>query len=305
MRKTLTIVAIAGLCLTGCAAPARDQEGARGSQVAFVSDREGNFDIFLLDVDSNSVVNLTAHPGMDYGFSWSPDGGALAFASDRDGNQEVYVMDVGDGTLSRLTHHEARDGSPSWSPDGTQIAFVSRRDAQSGEIYVMSAEGSDVRRITENERYEEVPAWAPDGESLVFGAVASAGRGQEPTLQVFRIDVATGQESQITFLAGHNSAPRWAPDGSAIFFYGQVGEGFDGADIMVMDPDGSGLRNLTNDGEPDWQPDPSPDGRRLVFARGPGDPLDLWTMRSDGRDRRPLVTHAGRDEKPAWRPISP
>lgn len=302
MHMRRTVLAAACACLTACGQSAPKAESARGPQVAFVSDREGSFDIFLLDLASDSVVNLTAHPGMDYGFSWSPDGEALAFASDRDGNQEIYVLTMGDGALTRLTQNEARDGSPSWSPDGTRIAFVSRRDSESGEIYVMNADGSEVRRVTQNERYEEVPSWSPDGETLVFGALAPAGEGQEPTLQVFRIDVAGGSEAQLTFLAGHNSAPRWAPDGSTVFFYGQVGEGFEGADIMAVAPDGSGLRNLTNDGEPDWQPDPSPDGEQIVFARGPGDPLDLWTMAKDGTQRRPLMTHPGRDEQPRWRP---
>lgn len=305
MWRPPSVIAILGLGLASCGSPETDPGAVRGPQVAFLSDREGNYDVFLLDVDADSVVNLTAHPAMDYGFSWSPDGERLAFASDREGNEEIYVLTLRSGTISRLTHDEARDGSPSWSPDGTRIAFMSRRDTPSGEIYVMDADGADVRRLTENTRYEEVPSWSPDGRSIVFGALAPAAESADATLQVFKIDVASGQEFQLSSLPGHNSAPRWTPDGSAIVFYGQVGEGFLGADIMQMAADGSALRNLTNDAEPDWQPDVSPDGQRIVFARGPGDPLDLWTMRADGSDRVPLLTHPGRDEQPKWRPNTP
>ncbi|MBT8335907.1 MAG: PD40 domain-containing protein [Gemmatimonadetes bacterium] len=301
MWKSVGVLAAIVSLLMGCA-PAESDERPESDQIAFVSDRDGNSDIFLFDLGRDSVVNLTAHPAMDYGFSWSPDGEALAFASDRDGNQEIYLLDIASGVVSRLTEHEARDGSPSWSPDGQQIAFVSRRHSDSGEIYVMNVDGGEVRRITDNDRYEEVPSWSPDGASLAFGALASAADAVDPTLQIFRVQLATRVESQLTFLAGHNSAPRWAPDGSAIFFYGQVGEAFEGADIMVMAPDGTALRNLTNDGEPDWQPDPSPDGSRIVFARGPGEPLDLWVMRTDGTERRALFTNPGRDEQPKWRP---
>ncbi|MEK9500271.1 translocation protein TolB [Gaopeijia maritima] len=271
-------------------------------QVAFVSDREGNFDIFLLDRASDSVTNLTDHPAMDYGFSWSPDGASMAFASDRDGNREIYRLDLATGAIARLTDHEARDGAPGWSPDGGRIAFISQRDSDSGEIYVMDADGTNLQRLTDNARYEEVPSWSPDGSTLAFGALASAREGADETLQIFTIDVATGVESQITFLDGHNSAPRWAPDGGRIYFYGQVGEDFAGADILSIAPDGSGLTNLTNDADPDWQPDPGPDGDYLVYARGPGDPLDLWIMRSDGSDPQPLLTYPGRDEQPQWRP---
>ncbi|NNM34884.1 MAG: translocation protein TolB [Gemmatimonadetes bacterium] len=302
MRTHSVLLAVLGALGVGCGSPPPDEVEPPRRQIAFVSDRDGNFDVFLLDLNTDSVVNLTDHPGMDFGYSWSPDGARLAFASDRDGNQEIYVMDVPDGEASRLTQHDARDGAPSWSPDGTRIAFVSRRDSDSGEIYVMGVDGSGLRRVTENQRYEEVPTWSPDGESLVFGALAPASDGEDPTLQISRLDLSTGLETQLTRLPGHNSAPRWAPDGSAIAFYGQVGEGFEGADIMTIAPDGTGLANLTADPEPDWQPDWSADGSLIAYARGPGDPLDLWVMNAGGSERRPLMVHPGRDEQPSWRP---
>lgn len=302
MHRHIYSWALWAVILVGCGSPRSEVTEPLREQVAFVSDREGNFDVFLLDLNTDSVVNLTAHPGMDFGFSWSPDGDRIAFASDRDGNRDIYVLDVPDGEPSRLTDHDARDGSPSWSPDGTRIAFVSSRDSDAGEIYIMGVDGTGLRRVTDNDRYEEVPSWSPDGESLAFGALAPPGDGEDPTLQIFRVDLNSGNETQLTRLPGHNSAPRWSPDGSAIAFYGQVGEGFDGADIMTVEADGSGLTNLTGDAEPDWQPDWSTDGSLIVFARGPGDPLDLWIMNSDGSDRRPLVVHPGRDEQPSWRP---
>lgn len=288
--------------LIGCGGPEAAVEPTRGPQIAFVSNSGGDYDLYLLDVDRDSVVNLTNHPGTDYGFSWSPSGDAIAFASDRDGNEEIYVLQLESEALTRITDHEARDGSPSWSPDGQQIAFVSRRDAGSAELYVMNADGSNVRRLTENERYEEVPSWSPEGDALVFGAIADGVEGESGTLQIFRIELASGEESQLTALPGHNSAPRWTPDGSSIVFYGQVGEGFAGADIMSIDPNGKGLRNLTSDLEPDWQPDVDPSGDLVVLARGPGEPLDLWTIRVDGSDLRPLLVRPGRDEQPKWRP---
>jgi TolB protein len=298
---------LTGVLLTGCGSDAGSGQasGEHPEEIAFVSDRDGNLDVFLLDVATAQVRNLTAHDGLDFGFSWSPDGTRLAFMSNRDGNDEIYVTDVDGEGLTRLTENAVRDVAPSWSPDGTRIAFVSRRDSESGEIYVMGADGSNVQRLTRNDRYEEVPSWSPDGTRIAFGALAAAEPDADPTLQVFVLDLATGVERQITFLGGHNSAPRWSPDGGRIAFYGQVGEGFTRADIMTVAPDGTDLRNLTNDDEPDWQPDWSDDGTRIVFARGPGDPLDLWVMNADGTERRQVTTTVGREEQPEWRPRAP
>lgn len=157
--------------------------GEAGEQaIAFLSDRTGDYEIFVTVPGTDSVVNLTRDPGMDYGLSWSPDGQRIAFGSNRDGNRDIHVMDADGANVQNLTAHPAADASPAWSPDGARIAFVSNRDAQSREIYVMDADGSNVVRVTNNERYEEVPAWSPDGRRIAFV------RGTWPEAAVFLAD---------------------------------------------------------------------------------------------------------------------
>ncbi|NND71544.1 MAG: translocation protein TolB, partial [Rhodothermales bacterium] len=301
----LTSFAISILFAIGCGSPesASPDNEMQQDMIAFTSSRTGNYDVFITSVDSDSVINLTDHPATDFGVSWSPAGDQLLFGTDRDGNREIYAMNDNGSDLRNLTNHPGVDTSPAWSPDGSRIAFVSDRDSNSREIYVMNSDGTNIERLTTNERYDESPSWSPDGNQLAFGAVAPSGSDEE-TLQIFVLDLTTGEETQLTQLAGHNSAPRWSPDGSRIAFYGQVGEGFSGADIFTMNPDGTGMINLTNDAEPDWQPDWSNDGEWIVFSRGPGDPLDIWIMRNDGTERRTVVLAEGRDEQPAWRPAS-
>lgn len=307
-RQNAFVFSIAVL-LSGCADPstpsidaAETAKEQQARQFAFVSTRSGNHDVYLMSVDGDSAKNLTNHPATDFGISWSPDGEQLLFGTDRDGNREIYLMDADGGNAKNLTNHPGIDAAPAWSPDGSRIAFISDRDGSSREIYVMNADGSNVERLTDNERYDEAPAWSADGTQLAFGAVAESADPGEESLQVFVIDIHTREETQLTRMSGHNSAPRWSPDGSRIAFYGQVGEGFAGADIFTMDGDGTNLVNLTNDGDPDWQPDWSDDGEWIIFSRGPGDPLNIWMMRSDGTERSLLVGAEGRDEQPEWRP---
>jgi TolB protein len=84
------------------------------TRIAFQSNRDGNSEIYVMNVDGTAVTRLTNHYADDADPAWSPDGTRIVFMSDRDGNEEIYVMNA-DGTgLTRLTNHPADDGHPDW-----------------------------------------------------------------------------------------------------------------------------------------------------------------------------------------------
>src|SRR5882724_8276583 len=90
-------------------------------KIAFASDRDRNFEIYVMDADGGGQTRLTEDAGEDVSPAWAPDGKRLAFVSTRDGNAEIYVMNA-DGTgQTRLTNNTAADLSPVWSPNGLQI----------------------------------------------------------------------------------------------------------------------------------------------------------------------------------------
>ncbi|MCK4392154.1 PD40 domain-containing protein [Candidatus Bipolaricaulota bacterium] len=104
-----------------------------GTKIAFVSYRDGDYEIYVMNADGTKQRNLTNHRASDYepnrnwGPMWSPDGTKIAFVSNRDGNWEIYVMNADGSDVRRITDHPASDGDPYWSPDGKLIAFVSER----------------------------------------------------------------------------------------------------------------------------------------------------------------------------------
>ena len=110
-----------------------------GTQIAFESNRDGDYEIYVMAADGSQPTRLTRNSARDRSPAWSPDGTQIAFESDRDGNGEIYVMAADGSQPTRLTRNSASDGLPAWSPDGTQIAFHSYRDGNQ-EIYVMAAE---------------------------------------------------------------------------------------------------------------------------------------------------------------------
>ena len=131
-----------------------------GGRIAFVSARDGNWEIYVMNSDGTSQTRLTDNPAKELHARWSPDGRTIAFTSDRDGNYEIYVMNS-DGTGKiRLTDNPHEDTHPSWSPDGKRIAFASSRDGNF-EIYVMNADGTGQTRLTDNEVLDFYPSWSP------------------------------------------------------------------------------------------------------------------------------------------------
>ncbi len=83
---------------------------------ALHSDRDGNFEIYVMNADGTAQTNLTNNPADDAFPAWSPDGTKIAFDTNRDGNFEIYVMNADGTNPTRLTDNPARDESPSWSP---------------------------------------------------------------------------------------------------------------------------------------------------------------------------------------------
>ena len=126
--------------------------------LAFASDVNGDWDIYLTDTAGALPVNLTNHPAADYYPSWAPDGRRLAFFSRRDGNHEIYVMDADGTNQKRVTHHPATDKAPAWAPDGERLAFTSNRKGHF-DIYLLFLKSGEVVSLTENAFEDEVPTW--------------------------------------------------------------------------------------------------------------------------------------------------
>jgi Tol biopolymer transport system component len=80
-----------------------------GSRIVFTSNRDGNYEIYVMDADGSNQQRLTDNPARDSHPSWSPDGSRIAFHSNRDGNMEIYMMDADGSNQQRLTYNYVHD----------------------------------------------------------------------------------------------------------------------------------------------------------------------------------------------------
>src|SRR5262245_42932942 len=113
--------------------------------LAFDTNRDGDLEIYLLDVDHDIALNLTRNRADDTMPVWSPDGSQILFVSTRSRFRNLYVMDADGRNVRRLTNDQYwYNDMPAWSPDGTQIAYQTEVGGD-WDIFVMDADGENVR----------------------------------------------------------------------------------------------------------------------------------------------------------------
>jgi len=117
-----------------------------GSKIAFASNKNGNWDIFVVNADGTNLTQLTDSPANEVDPTWSPDGSMIAFISDNEGEGDIYVMKADGSDVVNLTNSPSPERDPCWTTEGS-ILFTSLRNA-GWEIYQMRSGGGGVRRLT-------------------------------------------------------------------------------------------------------------------------------------------------------------
>ena len=277
-------------------------------RIAFHSNRDGNWNIYLMNPDGSGQTRLTDNPAADSWPSWSPDGRRITFISSRDDPDpnddnsiwEIYVMNEDGSDQTRLTNNSAWHSLPRWSPDGRRIAFQSHRDGN-WEIFLMNAGGSGQIRLTDNSAGDAEPSWSPDGRRIAF----QSNRDENAEIYVMNAD-GSGQ-TRLTENAVSDRSPSWSPDGQRIAFYSYRDENWE---IYVMNADGSGQTRLTDNPARDIRPSWSPDGRHIAFSSDRDDPdpddidriMSIYVMNVDGSDETRLTDNSATDHASDWSP---
>jgi TolB protein len=133
-----------------------------GSLIAFVSDRTGTPQVYVMSQGGRQVTQLTHDTnGVTEGPDWRPDGSRIVFAAGPPGAEDIFLMDPDGSNVTQLTTGPASDFAPAWSPNGRQIAFLSTRVPGSRNVFVMNANGNNQHSITSPGSMDFGPAWLP------------------------------------------------------------------------------------------------------------------------------------------------
>jgi len=182
-----------------------------GKQLAFASNRNGYWDLYLLELTSSEITRLTDSLEYDGSPSWSPDGVWLAYESYVNDNLEILIRPVsGDQAPMQLTNDPRADYSPAWAPDpGRKIVFVSTRTGEP-DIWIVDLDQPDeLQNASHNEQaWESHPTWSPDGGSLAWASVENG---------FHKIMLWDSSQPDVPPRSpGSGDWPAWSPNGEAL-----------------------------------------------------------------------------------------
>lgn len=294
---------VGGACLSGCGGgggtgptpPPAIQE-----QVVFTSDRDGNSEIYIMNIDGTNQRRLTNDPAFDSSPTLNAKTKRVAFESDRSEiNGEIYIVGTDGQGLRKLIGRNFLDGEPAFSRDGSKIVFT----RSGGELYVINADGSNLTSIKPGQVGLRTigpligdPTFHPNGRTIAF--VDSPADASGGTIYAVNID-STGVKQLSPDDASDNS-PSFSPDGSKIVFSRVLFEnGVQNSEIFVMNVDGTNPVRLTRSVGRDDSPTFSPDGSKIVFSSRRDGNSEIYIMNANGTNSTRLTNNAAEDSLPS------
>jgi Tol biopolymer transport system component len=281
-------------------------------EIAFLSNRDGAYMIYTIDITDTdrdldisplnqdygiSALTFDATPFVGHvndfvaGFSYAPDGRRITFGSDASGGREIYTMNSDGTDIQRLTFNKIVDSNPAWSPSGRIILFK-----RSGPQWItMQPDGSAEQQMFGIPIVGNFPSWSLNGKMIaVTAAIGSSSYNQ------IYIAEADGANSRRITTDTNDFHATWSPEGDRIVFASNR----DGNDeIYIMDTAGNIIQRLTDNPASDIMPSWSPDGNQILFTSDRGGNRDIYVMNIDGSDVRQITYNEADDLYPVWKPI--
>ena len=264
-----------------------------GDLIAFQSDKNGNFDIWVINWKTGELTQMTDSLADETVPSWSPTGKQIAYQSFLDTNWEIYTVKLTNKKQQKITSNRCADWAPNWSPDGADFVFYSDCDGNR-EIYVIDGDGGTRKQLTFTSGkniYNWFPAWSPNGKQIIFASNYSGGK-----YYVYVMNANGSNQRKLS----QGCIPSFSPDEKKILFSQYCK---DSGDILIMNADGSNVKTLIrgNFRNPSW----SSDGEKIVFQAGDNDLFEIWIMDADGSNAYQLTNIGGNNGAPVWQPRNP
>ncbi len=227
-----------------------------GKWIVFESNRDENWEIYLMDWKGENVARLTENKIDDRRPSWHPEGEKILFESNRNGFIELITLGIKNKKERRIKVEIENEGLifASYSPDGERIAVSIKESDEKSNIVILSKNGKKIRTLIENGKRNYFPKWSEDGKEIIYFSRKETNNEDD---EIYRINLQTGKELRLTNWAKHNFCPSWSHDNKQIAYVTSMED--TRPEIYIMDSDGNNKTRITQNEEgetlPSWHPE--------------------------------------------------
>ncbi|WP_136465905.1 DPP IV N-terminal domain-containing protein [Flagellimonas onchidii] len=226
-----------------------------GNSIVFESNRDGNWEIYLMDSKGGNVERLTNNATDDRRPTWHPNGKKVLFESNQNGVNELYTIKIHSGKRQKFKQLSIK-GEPifaAFSPNGKRIAVSIQESEQQGNLVLLNKKGKILDTLIDNGKRNFYPKWSKDGSEIVFFSRMDTDNIDD---EIYSLNLKSGLKKRLTYWHKHNFCPSWSADDTQIVYTTSMEN--TRPEIYIMNANGSNQRRITNNenGEtlPNWHP---------------------------------------------------
>ena len=241
-----------------------------GEKIAFISDRDGNRDLYLADLvwmdgykqwQAEDLKNISKSPNHEWSPTFSPDGNKIVFSGyePKTDNFDIYLYDLTKKNIINLTNKLGYEINPQFSPDGSFIVYQSWRKGFKEIFFMNILEKNEInisKNITSDDILSENYSFSPDGKKIVFTSERNG------TKNIYLMDVNGNNQIALTENSFNNYNPSFSPTGEKIIF---TSDRRGNLDVYTMNVDGGNQENISQSEFNDWSPEFLPNNDGAVF----------------------------------------
>ncbi len=266
-------------------------------KIVFVSDRNGNDEIYVMNTDGASQKRLTSNVTMDYSPKLSRDGQKIAYVSEMGGGLQVDIMDSDGSNVVKPPANSGNMRSPHWCPQSERVSFITDMEGQV-DVYVMNSDGTDMLKVTDDDLVEDLGNWSPNAEWVVYAI------SQGEDMGVYMRNPRGVDVIQLT--QTKDSGPVWAPVGSLIAYFSEItvidNEGKEKVDteMRIVDMETMEVTSLVAQVHAESGISWSPDGKKITYVADVNGNKEVFVMEEDGSNQIQLTRNHLDDIFPVW-----
>jgi len=266
------------------------QKGIALTKIAFISDRTGSKELYIMDSDGSNQQPLTLYKSICLSPAWTPDGKEIYFVSYHTGKPSIVALQWLEGKAKNLKLPFKSASSPCISPDGKYLLFSASK-GNSTNIYRLDLQANQYEQLTFSKSIDTDGFYSPFGNFILF----TSGRSGMP--QIYYMNSEGLDIKRITTEGSYNAEPKISPQGNYFVYTSREGLNFQ----IYLQEISSGLRVALTFSGSNESPSFSPDGKKIVYSSNITGNYEIYVMDLNGENKKRL-TFSGNNTQPVWSP---